>query len=100
MNEAPDEKFSKTFEEAMQDYDVPKIYSNGFIIGLSQNDITVLFQLNGKPTAVMNLSYTTAKTLSMILANTIKGLEEKTGNTIMVSDDVKKAMGMEQLGKE
>ncbi|MBC8180358.1 hypothetical protein H8E88_04460 [candidate division KSB1 bacterium] len=92
MNESPD--FNKIFEEAMQDFDVPKIYSNGFISGLSQNDVTILLQLNSKPAAVMNLSYTTAKTLSVTLAKLIKDLEEKTGNIIMVTQDVKKAMGM------
>lgn len=84
--------YNKQFLEAMRDYDIPKIYANGFITGLSQSDITLLFQLNGQPTCIANLSYTTAKTLCVKLNEVINDLEKKAGREIMVMEYVKDAL--------
>jgi len=79
-------------DESMKNPEVPKIYANGFVAATGQGDIIVCLQQNGYPTAMLNLSFTLAKTLSLKLGETIKILEEKTGNTIMTSDEVSKAI--------
>lgn len=85
------EDISSQFQIAMEDEDIPKIYANGFLSGISQGDITIMFQLNGKPVSILNLSYTVAKTLSAKLGGMIEIIESQMGNTIMVMDDLKLA---------
>ena len=61
--------------EAVSSPDVPKSYANGFAIGMSNADAHILFQLNGKPVVMMNMSYTLTKTLHQKLENMIKQFE-------------------------
>lgn len=73
---------------ALRDTAIPKLYANGFVNALGGGDSTILLQRNGEPIAVLNLSYSLAKTLAVKLSAMIKELEEKTGNKIMTSDDI------------
>jgi len=75
---------------------IPVIYFNAFIVFLGQADVGIVLQANGKETCVLNMSYTTAKTLVEQLGNTIRNFEEKTGNPIMTSDFITKKMGVVQ----
>lgn len=52
----------------------------------------IVLKNNNQPIALLNLSYTVAKTLYQNLAVTINNLEKKTGNTIMTTDQITKAM--------
>jgi hypothetical protein len=74
---------------AMVNPDVPKMYANGFSCALGASDIAVLFKIGSQPIAITNLSYTTAKTLSIKLQDLITVLETKSQNTIMTTDDLK-----------
>ncbi len=65
--------------------DVPKIYANSFACFQSNADVGVLFQQNGQPTAVLNLSFTLAKTLAEKLNQILVDFEDKTGNKIMTT---------------
>ena len=79
-------------KKALASPDVPKYYANGFANGLGIGDIVITFSNNFSPVAVLNLSYTMAKSLSIRLAELIKSLEESTGNTIMTTDEIQKAL--------
>ena len=48
----------------------------------------VVLERNGHPVAVLNVSYTVAKTLSMLLGNAIANLEELSGHPIMTTTEV------------
>jgi hypothetical protein len=62
-----------------------KLYCNGFIIGVGSADVTVVLNLNGKNIGALNLSYTSAKTLSESLGKGILDFERKTGQKIMTA---------------
>jgi len=67
---------------------VPEIYVNGFANGLSHADVVTAFMRNGRPAALINMSYTTAKTYSIMLAQLISQFEEKTDRSMLTSMDV------------
>lgn len=74
---------------------VPTTYFNGFQIGLTNADVSMLMLLNGQPKMLANISFTAAKTLHMGLGEMIKALEDATTNPIMPMDEV--ARGLEKL---
>jgi len=71
-----------------------KLYANAFAAGSSQADVVVVFQKNGEPIAVVNMSYTIAKSLAVKLTDLMKDFEEKVGQTILTTDDIGSAMGV------
>ncbi len=71
---------------------IPKLYANGFITATGHGDFVIVLQQNNIPIATLNLSYTVAKTLTLKLGGAVKDLENKTGNIIMVTDDVDLAL--------
>lgn len=79
-------------EACIKSQDIQKIYANGFINAIGNGDIMIVLKNNNQPIALLNLSYTVAKTLYQNLAVTINNLEKKTGNTIMTTDQITKAM--------
>ncbi len=82
------------FDEALNNPEVFKIYANGFTTGIGNGDITIVLQLGPKPVAMVNLSFTVAKTLGLRLNGTILELEKGSGNTIMTTQDIGKAIGL------
>ena len=71
---------------------IPKYYFNGFSLGLSNSDITMMLTINGNPEAELNMSYTTAKSLSDVLNITIKHLETSTGHELMTTKFIEKKL--------
>ena len=70
-------------------------YFNGFSMMVGTGDVVIALQLNGRPTLVLNTSYTVAKTLAESLAGAIDQLERKTKTTIMTTRDVADAITTE-----
>jgi hypothetical protein len=64
------------------------IYFNGFVNALGIGDVSIILELNNKSVAVLNTSYTVAKTLAEKLGGLIKNLEEASGQEIMTTDNV------------
>jgi len=77
---------------ALQDESVPKIYLNGFVNSLGAGDVMVVLLRARQPVAVLNMSYTVAKTLAQKLGTMIVELENQSGNVIMSTDDVNEVM--------
>ena len=71
---------------------VPKIYANGFIIGQSTTDISVVLQTNGSVSAVINVSFTTAKSLAIELDKAIKSFEQITRQKLLTIEEITTAM--------
>ena len=90
----------KALEVAIKDPNAPKIYANGFMLGMGTGDTTILFQCNGQPVVVLNVSYTIAKTLAIKLGKMINDLEDKSSNKIMTTDDITNIMGKPNDTKE
>lgn len=76
------------FEKAFSDEAVPKLYFNGFVAKVSAGDIQFVLELNNKPVAYLNASFSIAKTFARHLGSLIQSLEENTGNTIMTHEDI------------
>lgn len=88
----------KVFENAFQDPEIPHIYANGFINAHGNGDVVILLQQNSKPAAVLNLSFTMAKSLALKLGETIKNIEDASGTIIMTTDDIARAL--ERMAEE
>ena len=86
------QELEKKLNEALKDPEVQRIYANGFVNALGVGDVMILLQNSKKPIAVLSLSYTVAKTLSIKLGALISQLENSTGNTIMTTDDIEKSL--------
>lgn len=82
----------KSIEDAVEDSEIPKLYSNGFINAHGNGDVMILLQQNGKSIALLNLSFTMAKTLALKLGDVIKHIEDASGNMIMTTNDIDKAV--------
>ena len=79
-------------QQALTSGEVPKIYFNGFANALGNSDVVIVLQSNGKPVAVLNTSFTIAKTLIQKLNDVIGILEKNSGNSIMTTMDIDKAL--------
>jgi hypothetical protein len=77
---------------ALQDTTIPEIHFNGFVNGVGPGDVVILLLRHGRPVAKLAASYTVVKTLAELLAQSIVNLEHSTGNTIMTSQAIEKAL--------
>jgi hypothetical protein len=50
-----------------------------------------VWQLLGRPTAVVNMSYTLAKTVSVQLQRLVSDWEKRTGQTLQSTDTIEKS---------
>lgn len=73
------------------DVNVPRIYANGLGFGTTNADVVLVLQTNNVPVAIVNLSYTLAKTLTQKMGEMISDLEERTGHDIMTTDFIDQA---------
>ncbi len=73
-------------------------YINGFQIGLSNADLSVVGLLDNQPILKINMSYTIAKTLAVKLSEMMAKLEKATGRDIMTTDDA--GSGLEEAMKQ
>ncbi|MGH8468850.1 MAG: hypothetical protein ACREVY_07705 [Gammaproteobacteria bacterium] len=80
--------------------DIPKINFNGIITLLGTGDVLVVLERNGQPVAVLNASYTVAKTLSVLLGNTIAKLEERSGHPIMTTNEIEEFLAAKKTEEE
>lgn len=69
---------------------VVTIYANGYVNSIGTGDIVVLLERNGEPAAIVNMSYTIAKSLSVSLGQIIAQIEERAGREIMTSTEIEK----------
>ncbi len=99
MIEMPDKISPDKVEKqtAVREIAIPNHYFNGFEIGTSMSDMSVLALLDGIPQARLSMSFTTAKTLALKLSNAIEAFESATKHDIMTIDQVKS--GMDSLVK-
>ncbi len=87
---------NEIFTQALHDTSIPEIHFNGVVNGIGAGDIVILLLRHGRPVAKLSASYTVAKTLAQVLSETIVNLEQRTGNTIMTTHDIDKALRLEE----
>jgi len=76
--------------EAAQKPEIPRLYMNGFSVGSSLSDMYVLAHTAGTPSALLLMSFTTAKTLAQRLSEMIADFEKMTGQTLLTMDDIRR----------
>jgi hypothetical protein len=86
-DEAPPDQSTQRLHAALE-ANIPIIYANAFVCGLGTSDVIVGLERNGKPVAVLNLSYTSTKSFVVALSGIISQLEEISKQPVMTSKDV------------
>lgn len=71
---------------------IPMIYFNGYEVAMSHSDIQIQLTVNGHPNAILNTSWTTAKTLAMGLNHIITRLEEIADRKIITTKEMDEAI--------
>lgn len=75
-------------EQIGKDPEVAKIYSNGFTLGLSNADAYLLLKRSGQVVAMVNLSFTLAKTLHQKLGRMVAEFESRSGQALLTTEEV------------
>jgi hypothetical protein len=68
-----------------------KFYANGFTLGMTNADAFIVLQFAGQPIALVNFSYTLAKTLSEKLVRLVADWEAKTGQKLATTETIEGA---------
>lgn len=71
---------------------VPNLYANGYVNLIGTGDVVMVLERNGDPVAILNVSYTVAKSLSRSLGLFIAQIEERSEREIMTTNDVARLM--------
>ena len=73
--------------------DIPAVYTNSCNVNLAISDIFITVSHNGQPFQVVNMPYTTAKSLADNLKDALADYEQATGLKIISSKETKEAFG-------
>lgn len=84
----------------MKDPAVPKIYINGFGLGLSNADVHLVLQFASQPVAIVNLSFTLAKTLAQRLGRVVSEFESTMNTELVTTDKIDEAFKAKQGGQD
>jgi hypothetical protein len=79
---------------------IPNIYANGFQLGFTNADTQLLLLLSGRPVAIVNFSYTLAKSISEKLGILVDEWEKKTGHTLQTTESIDKAFAAKPEGSK
>lgn len=66
----------------------PELYANGLGVALGSSDILLVLERNKIPVGVVNLSFTSAKSLAVALGSVIAELEERADREILTNQDI------------
>ncbi len=69
---------------------VPQLYFNGLANSMSNGDVMTVLERNGSPIAILNMSFTMAKSLSVALGQMVATLEQMSGREIMTTLDIQR----------
>lgn len=85
---------------ALVEPSIPKVYANGFSLGLTNADTQLVLKLFGRPILVLSISYTLAKTLSEKLKLLVEQWESKTGHPLQTTESIDKCFGTQKTKTE
>ena len=77
------QKIESLAQDALQSADMPRYYANGVISGVGLGDGYLIFQSNGQPAVVVNLSLALLKSLAQTLTTMVATTEERIGQEIL-----------------
>lgn len=88
--DTPDHVQAQVRIKAALDAGVPQIYFNGFANALSTGDITTVLERNGQPVAILNMSFTVAKSMSVSLGGVVSALENISERDMLTTFDLER----------
>ncbi len=68
--------------------ELPKLYANGFATGYSASDMYIIGQVNGNPSFLLNMSFSSAKSLKVMLDDLITRFEKTAEFEIHSSEEI------------
>jgi hypothetical protein len=74
--------------QSMLNAPVPRLYANGFAIAQTNSDVSVVLLLNGAPSAVLSMSFISAKTLIEEMGKAMQFLEDSIEQKIPTMNEV------------
>ena len=78
--------------QALANPAVPRIYTNSFAGGVSTADMFVVLLSTGVPVAVLQMSYTVAKTMAQELTRMVNELEKSMGQPILTIPEIQEKL--------
>lgn len=81
-----DARASAMLQNALRSNVLPRFYANSFIIANSDADIVTVFQANGLPVAILNMSYGVAKSIVNALNVSISDYEKKFNTEVPIAE--------------
>ncbi len=91
MSNGQQNENKERIEKALE-ANIPNVYFNGFVNSISSGDIITVLERNGKPAAILNMSYTLAKTLAISLGQLVSQFEEGADRNILTTHDVESVL--------
>ena len=86
--------------QAMLSAPVPRLYANGFVIAQTHADVSVVLLLNGAPSAIVSLSFISAKTLIEEMKKAMSVLEEGLEQQIPTMNEIAAKLAAKQSAVE
>ncbi|MEX2532082.1 MAG: hypothetical protein WD960_15055 [Gemmatimonadota bacterium] len=97
---ASDQESGEKQTSAPGENEAEHIYANGLQVGLSNADVNVVLKLGGRPTHVLYMSYTLAKTLQQILGSVVERFESAVDREMLTTKQVDAAFKRLQSNAE
>ncbi len=66
----------------------PELYVNNLGVALGSSDVLLLLERNNTPVGIVNLSFTSAKSLAVALGQIIAELEQRANREILTNEDI------------
>ncbi|MFH1114471.1 MAG: hypothetical protein V1792_11165 [Pseudomonadota bacterium] len=74
--------------DLLKDPNVAKLYINGLTVGLSLSDVFMVVNSGPMPVAVVQMSFTTAKTMMQTLSQLINDFEKQTEQPLLTMHEI------------
>jgi hypothetical protein len=100
MSDAPraDQNQGMDIAAVLNNPQVQKLYVNRTVVGNTISDMFIITQSTGTPPTLIQMSFTTAKTLAEDLFRMISEFEDKTGQKVLSMKDIQERMTKQFTG--
>lgn len=75
-------------EQALDDPNLPKLYSSSVTINVNTSSVTLVFRRHDEQQVLIDLAHPVAKSMIEILGNLLAGFEQDTGHEILSSNEL------------
>ena len=86
-NQKTDQKVNDHLKDARES-GAPELYANAIGVALGSSDVLLVLERNNLPVGIINLSFTSAKSLAVALGSIIAELEERSDREILTNEDI------------